>query len=94
MGMSRLVSRGGRGYRGFSEGKPGKGITFEMEKKKKSNKKIFKKNVISTQEISPVSVVLLAACNSNSNATEFHALCYHKLVDLCFSCLCIPLPVT
>jgi hypothetical protein len=31
MGVGGLESRGrGRGDRGFSEGKPGKGITFEM----------------------------------------------------------------
>jgi hypothetical protein len=30
----------GRGERGFSERKPGKGITFEMQIKKISNKKL------------------------------------------------------
>jgi hypothetical protein len=33
----------GEGDRGFSEGKPGKGIIFKMLKKKISNKKSLKK---------------------------------------------------
>jgi hypothetical protein len=39
-GVDGLVSRGrGKGIGDFSEGKQGKGITFEMEIKKISNKK-------------------------------------------------------
>ena len=39
MGVGELVSRDvGRGDRGVLEGKPGKGITFEMQIKKISNK--------------------------------------------------------
>jgi hypothetical protein len=34
MGVGGLVSRGMGGDRAFSEGNPGKGITFEMEIKK------------------------------------------------------------
>jgi hypothetical protein len=40
VGVGELVSRDvGRGERGVLEGKPGKGITFEMQIKKISNKK-------------------------------------------------------
>ena len=38
-GVGGLVSRG----KGFSEGKLGKGITFEMQIKKISNKKVIKR---------------------------------------------------
>jgi hypothetical protein len=41
---------GGRGERGFSEGKPGKGITFKMQIKKISNKKYLKRKKESDQE--------------------------------------------
>jgi hypothetical protein len=39
MGVGGLGSRGRGGYRGLSEGKLGKGITFEMQVKNKFNKK-------------------------------------------------------
>jgi hypothetical protein len=43
-GVGGLVSRGMEGWdRGFSEGKSGKGIAFEMQIKKISNKKRKKK---------------------------------------------------
>jgi hypothetical protein len=45
--VGRLVNRGRGGWdRGFLEGKPGKGITFEMQIKKISKKKKKKKKRI------------------------------------------------
>jgi hypothetical protein len=41
----------GRGDRGFSEGKPGKRITFEMQIKKISNKNMFKKKDLLMEEM-------------------------------------------
>jgi hypothetical protein len=44
VGVCRLGSRAGGGYREFSERKLGKGIAFVMEMKKISNKKQFWKD--------------------------------------------------
>jgi hypothetical protein len=43
VGVGGLVSRGRGWNRGFSEGKQGKGITFEMQINKISNKRIINK---------------------------------------------------
>jgi hypothetical protein len=55
VGVGGLMSRGeGEWYRGLSEGKPGKGITFEMYIKKISNKK---------KKLSPSSIHMMAIKN-------------------------------
>jgi hypothetical protein len=54
MGVRGLGSMGeGGGNRGFLEGKPGKGITFEMKIKKISNKNYWLINSFTFQMLAP-----------------------------------------
>jgi hypothetical protein len=67
VGVVGLVNRG-RGYWGgcFLEGKPGKGITFEMQIKKISNKK---------RKISRINLFLMFSININTH-THTHTHTY------------------
>ena len=65
LGSTLIEARGGRGDRGFMEGKLGKGITFEVLMTKITNKKMKKREILPGRgsEINKILFNLAPVCN-------------------------------